>query len=91
MGNDNIDVGNRSPTRKSGRIGVTGNRGPAELKIEKPTAQKVERPRICRAMLQQCADSGNFSAPQKFVRLVGCRDSKLWPPPWVRPRPSQAE
>jgi hypothetical protein len=30
------------------------------------------------AMAQQCGDigRGNQSAPQKFVRLVGCRDPK---------------
>jgi hypothetical protein len=40
-------------------------------------------------MLQQCADSGSFSTPQKFVRLVGCRDSNARPAQAVRPR--QAE
>jgi len=70
VGNGNIEVGTKSPTRKPGPL-------------------KTERPRNCGAMLQQCADSGSFSAPQKFVRLVGCRDSKVRPA--VRPRPSQAE
>ena len=43
-------------------------------------------------MSQQCGDSGrgNQSAPQKFVQLVGCRDPKARPEPWVRPRPGQA-
>jgi hypothetical protein len=32
-------------------------------------------------MAQQCGDigRGNQSAPQKFVRLVGCRDPKARP------------
>jgi hypothetical protein len=40
-------------------------------------------------MSQQCGDSGNQSAPQKFVRLVGCRDSKARVEPWVRPSPAK--
>jgi hypothetical protein len=42
-------------------------------------------------MTQQCGDlgRGNESAPQKFVHLVGCRDAKARPEPWVRPRPVQ--
>jgi hypothetical protein len=49
------------------------------------------RPRICTAMAQQCGDSGrgNQSAPQKLVHLVGCRDPKARPEPWVRPVPAQ--
>jgi hypothetical protein len=70
VGNGNIDVGSKSPTRKPGPL-------------------KTERPRNCGAMLQQCADSGSFSTPQKFVRLVGCRDSNVRPAPAVRSR--QAE
>ncbi len=41
-------------------------------------------------MSQQRGDSGNVSAPQKFV-LVGCRDPKARPEPWVRPRPAPEE
>jgi len=59
--------------------------GSRELRSDKPTAQKAERPKICGAMSQQRGDSGNFSAPQKFVRLVGCRDTRR-PKPWVRPQ-----
>jgi hypothetical protein len=44
-------------------------------------------------MAEQCGDSGrgNESAPQKFVRLVGCRDTNARPEPWVRPRPAPAK
>ncbi len=40
-------------------------------------------------MQQQCGDSsrGNQSALQKFVQLVGYRDPKARPEPWVQPRP----
>jgi hypothetical protein len=39
-------------------------------------------------MSQQRCDSGNYSAPQKFVHLVGCRDPKARPAPSNRPRPA---
>lgn len=74
MGNGNNDVGNKTATRNAGRAGLVDKSGP----------QKAERPKICGAMLQQCAESGNFSTPQKLVRLIGCRDPK--PKAWVRPR-----
>jgi hypothetical protein len=80
VGNGNIDVGKSTPTRK-----------PSELRIDKQNLLqnplKAERPRICVAMAQQCGDLGrdNASAPQKFVRLIGCRDRSARPEPWVRP------
>jgi hypothetical protein len=81
VGNGNIDVGKNTPTRK-----------PSELRIDKQNPPqnplKADRPRICVAMAQQCGDLGrdNASAPQKFVRLIGCRDRNARPEPWVRPR-----
>ena len=43
-------------------------------------------------MAQQRGDSrGNQSAPQKLLHLVGCRDPKARPTPWVRPRPLPAK
>ena len=91
MGNGNIDVGNKSPTRKPGPPVVerlAGSNNAPELRIDKPNPLKTERPKICGAMLQQCGDSGrgNESVPQKFVQLVGCRDPNVRPEPWVRPR-----
>jgi hypothetical protein len=65
VGNGNIDVGSKNPTRKAGQH--------------------------CRAMSEQCGDSGrgNVSAsPQKLVHLVGCRDPKVRPEPWVRLPPA---
>ena len=72
MGHDNNDVGNKSPTRKTG-----------QMRIDQQNSSRKERPRVCVAMAQQCADSGNQSSPQKLVHLVGCRDPKSW----VRLRP----
>lgn len=91
MGNGNIDVGNKSPTRKPGHPMVepfVGSDDSSELRIEKQ--RKTKREGICGAMSLQRGDIGrdNESAPQKFVRLVGCRDSKARPGPWVRPRPT---
>ena len=91
MGNGNIDVGNKTPTRKPGQPIVdrlAGIEGSSEPRIDKSNPVKAELPRICGAMSQQCGDSGNQSAPQKFVQLVGCRDPKARPEPWVRPRPA---
>ena len=98
MGNGNIDVGNKSPTRKPGPPVVerlAGSNNAPELRIDKPNPLKTERPKICGAMLQQCGDSGrgNESVPQKFVQLVGCRvpkakDPKAKAEPWVRPQPA---
>ncbi|MBV8698455.1 hypothetical protein [Bradyrhizobium sp.] len=32
--------------------------------------------RMCPAMAQQRTDVGNEAAPQKFIRLTGCRDPR---------------
>jgi hypothetical protein len=91
VANGNIDVGNKTPTRKPGQptvenSAVTG--GSSELRTGKPARLKKERPSA--AMAQQCGDSGrgNESAPQKFLQLVGYRDPHARHEPWVRPRPA---
>ena len=94
MGNGNIDVGKKNPTRKAGQpIGenLVVTEGSPELRIDQPNPPKTER--ICGAMSQQRGDSGrgNQSAPQKFVQLVGYRDPKARSEPWVRPRPAPAK
>ncbi len=96
MGNGNIDVGNKTPTRKPGQPIIerlAGSDGAPELRIDKQNPLKAERPKICGAMSQQRGDSGrgNESAPQKLVQLVGCRDPNARPEPWVRPRPAPAK
>jgi hypothetical protein len=93
VGNGNVDVGKNSPTRKSGQPIVEpfdGNdRSPAR-RATRSNRQETERPKICGAMTLQCGDNGrgNESAPQKFVHLVGCRDTNARPEPWIRPRPA---
>ena len=82
VGNGNIDVGNKTPTRKP-------IDGPNSVKTERLriSGAKISGARISGAMSQQCGDNGNVSAPQKFVHLVGCRDPKVRPEPPLRPRP----
>jgi hypothetical protein len=70
---------------------LAGSEGSFKPRIEEKNSLKAERVRICGAMSQQRGHSGNVSAPQKFVRLVGCRDPKARPEPWVRPRPAARE
>jgi hypothetical protein len=92
VGNGNIDGGKKSPIRKPGQpmAGTSGGNGSSAAQFD---AQKIERPRVCGAMAQQCGDSGrgNDYAPQKFVRLVGYRDPSPRPETWVRPRPAPAK
>jgi hypothetical protein len=96
VGNGSIDVGNESPTRKPGQPAVEALADGSSRRIEKQNLLsqnplRTERPRISGAMAQQCGDvgRGNQSAPQKFVRLVGCRDPKAGPEPRLRPRQEQ--
>ncbi len=82
MGNGNINVGNETPTRKSGQPKVenlSGRNGSLELRIDSSQEQnspKTDRP--CGAMSQQGDEfRGNISSPQKFVHLVGCHEPKV--------------
>ena len=84
MGKGNIHVGRQFGEPIVERLAAID--GTSEPRIDPSTSVKSERSRICGAMTQQCGDSGNLSAPQKFVHLVGCRDPKARPEPWVRPR-----
>ena len=86
-----IDVGTKTPVRNPGqpmleRLARTD--GAAE-RIAAPNTMRMKRPVKSRAMSQQCGDSGNYSTPQKFVQLVGCRDPKAGSEPWVRPGPTK--
>jgi hypothetical protein len=60
MGNDHIVVGNKT---------LPANAAPT------PPEKPSHAPAVCGAMSQQRDHLGNQSAPQKFVHLVGCRDS----------------
>lgn len=91
MGNGSIDVGKKTPTRKSGQPiveSLVATDGSPELRIDQPNPPKKSK-RICVAMSLQRGDSGrgNESTPQKFEQLVGYRDPNARLDPWVRPRP----
>jgi hypothetical protein len=76
VGNGNIDVGN-NPTRKTGQPIVEhlfGSSGLAELRIDQQTPARIARLDNCGAMAQQRDHSGNQSAPQGLLHLVGCRE-----------------
>ena len=84
MGNGNIDVGNETPTRKTGQPSIErlfGSNGLPELRIDQHTSSQAVRPEICGAMTLQTGDSGwgNQSAPQELLHLVGCREQKAEP------------
>ena len=80
MGNGNIDVGKKSPARRTGQPIVErwfGSNGLPKLRIDQPKPAQASRPDICGAMAQQRGDSGNYSAPQELLHLVGCREKTL--------------
>jgi hypothetical protein len=92
VGSDNIDVGNEiAPPKKGQPIERLAAADAASRPRIDRALQKKETVRICGAMSQQRGDSGHDSAPQKFVQLVGYRDPKARPEPWVRPRPAPAK
>ena len=91
MGGDDIVVGYRSSIRKSSQSTLAQLGAPASvfvLPADKPSALKIDRqeskresrPSVCGEMSQQCGNSGTRSTPQKFLRLVGCRDRNAGPP-----------
>ena len=82
MGSDNIDVGNPTVSRP---VAGEAASGPSSEKSPKEKFPKKVLGRICGAMSQQRGDRGHESAPQKFLQLVGYRDPKARPDPWVRP------
>lgn len=75
MGNDDIVVG-KTPPNKTVIVDNLAKRGGAPAPAASVLSAKAGH---CGAMSQQRGDSGAVSTPQKFVRLVGCRDA--------RPRP----
>lgn len=76
MGNGDIVVGSKSPPRKPANVTVKdiADRAAAARSTAAPDFAEAER--HCGAMSQQRGNSGMLSTPQKFVRLVGCRDPK---------------
>jgi hypothetical protein len=95
VGNGNIDVGSKTPTRDFGQptIERLASGGFPEPRIDHKNTLKREVTRKCGAMSEQSADSGrgNEQVPQKLVHLVGYRDPNARPDPWIRPRPIPAK
>jgi hypothetical protein len=56
------------------RGGLTGDEHESEMPQRKPPGGASAR--MCPAMSQQRTDIGNEAAPQKFIHLVGYRDSR---------------
>ena len=90
MGNGNVEGGKKFPIRKPSQpmAGTLPGKGSSAAQFD---AQKIERPRVCGAMTQQCGDSGHYSAPQKLLQLVGCREPKARPEPKLRPKPNPVQ
>jgi hypothetical protein len=89
VGNGNIGVGSKTPTRKSGRPSFErwlGSNGLPDVRIG-----DAERAQVSGAMTEQRGDSGrgDQSAPQKLVRLVGCRETKERPEPALGTSPAK--
>jgi hypothetical protein len=79
LGNGSIDVDGISRPRKTGQPSVERliEGSFFDLPIDPQDAVRADRHHPCGAMAQQCGDSGYQSAPQKFIHLVGCRDTKV--------------
>jgi len=82
VGSGNIDVGNKTPTRKPGQpehsSGSNQLRIGPSLKTDHKEKASESPAGICGAMSQQGSEfRGNVSAPQKFVHLVGCREREV--------------
>jgi hypothetical protein len=75
-----IVVGSKPSTRKPEAVIVRNLDNNHDMGARAATPQSVSAPidagRRCGAMSQQRSDNGATSMPQKFVHLVGCRDSK---------------
>jgi hypothetical protein len=79
MGSGNIVVGKKPSARKPNTVIVEklAKRAGASIRQKKVPAGNAEG--HCGAMSQQRSDSGAVSTPQKFLRLVGCHETKVRP------------
>ena len=87
LANGSVDVDSVSRPHETGQPGIERlieNDFP-ELQIDQPDFPGIEAGRRCSAMAQQRGDCGYQSAPQKFVHLVGCRDTSVCPESADRP------
>ncbi len=92
MGNGNIDVGTKTPTRKAGRPRAGrwfGNKVLPDGRIGPQVPPPAEHLPGSGAMAEQRGDIGRSdqSAPQKLVRLVGCREVGRRPASALRTTP----
>jgi hypothetical protein len=78
MGNGDIVVGRMSPAPRypPARPEREAESASATAPIQ---AVRTGEESHCGAMSQQRGNSGTVSTPQKFVRLVGCRDPEARP------------
>ena len=87
MGHGNNDVGSKTPTRKVSQpnMQMSGG-GSSKSRIDQQMQAAI--PQNCGEMSQQGSFSfpGHISAPQKLVRLVGCRVPNVAAEPWTRLR-----
>jgi hypothetical protein len=79
MGNGDIVVGSKSPPRNPTDVTVKDLADRVAAAKPAGASDSAETERHCGAMSQQRGNSGMLSTPQKFVRLVGCRDAKARP------------
>jgi hypothetical protein len=80
MGNGSFDTPAKGPLGSHARRAPENSAAPAgfpELQVDTSPGSKEDQFKVCGAMSQQHGPSGrgNESVPQKFVRLVGCRDA----------------
>jgi hypothetical protein len=88
----NIDVGDKTSSPQPSRPiaeRLSSSDDTLHRRIEASNTLRIKRSGNSAAMSQQCGDSGNYSTPQKFVQLVGCRDPKASSGRWVRPGPAK--
>ncbi|MFO1111404.1 MAG: hypothetical protein U1E61_19705 [Bradyrhizobium sp.] len=80
MGNDNMDVGTRSP-RKTAKPIVEHMQSIGASGAGTVKQMMAGQPAKCGAMSQQGSFSyhGNVSSPQQLLHLVGCCDSMARP------------
>jgi hypothetical protein len=76
VGNGNFDAGKKDPIRGLLRP-IRGNspEGEPETGSNEENRPKFEQVKTCGAMSEQHGH-GNESSPQRFIRLIGCRDPK---------------
>jgi hypothetical protein len=76
MGSGNIVVGKKPSARKPKTVIVEKLAKRAGASMRRKEAPQGNNEGHCGAMSQQRSDSGAVSTPQKFLRLVGCHETK---------------